>query len=137
MGIRFPGKGRRFSPYEGYNKDGSKMEFMEQIEVVNWLKENHPDVLFTASVGGVRLHPVTAKRMVAMGYSAGTPDLILFQACGSFHGLCIEMKRIGKFNVSPDQVEWHGKLKERGYAVAVCNGAEHAIKTIGEYLKGE
>lgn len=135
MGIRFFRKPRRFSPYEGYNKDGSKMEFMEQIEVANWLKSTHPDVLFTASIAGVNLSANTAKRMRAMGYSAGTPDLAIFEPKNGHHGLFIEMKRVGKFNVSPGQLEWHGKLKARGYAFAVCNGSEHAIKTIEEYLK--
>lgn len=67
------------------------------------------------------------------GVRAGCPDLCLSVARGGFFGLYIEMKRLGG-RLTPEQKEFHADLREQGYRVDTCYGAESAIETITEYM---
>jgi ribosomal protein L25 (general stress protein Ctc) len=42
-----------------------------------------------------------------------------------------------KGKVSKAQTAYHKRLREQGYAVAVCYGAENAIKLLDYYLADE
>jgi hypothetical protein len=68
---------------------------------------------------------------------AGVPDLVIAEARGEFHGLYIEMKRQEKSRVSSAQQSVHMKLRERGYDVVTCYGAEEAWDYLREYLKDD
>ncbi len=52
-----------------------------------------------------------------------------------FNGLYIEMKRSVKSlsTVSEHQKHWIERLREQGYRVEICYGAEEAKKVIGDY----
>ena len=52
----------------------------------------------------------------------------------NFHGLFIVLKRIRKFKVSAEQIRFGARMKARGYATAICNGADAAWKEILAYL---
>ena len=71
------------------------------------------------------------------GLRPGCPDLMLTAPVGSYHGLFVEMKRTKTGKVSHEQGLFHARLKERGYAVAVCYGATQARMAIAGYLRGE
>ena len=71
------------------------------------------------------------------GLRPGCPDLMLTAPVGSYHGLFVEMKRTKTGKVSHEQDLFHARLKERGYAVAVCYGATQARMAIAGYLRGE
>ena len=87
------------------------------------------------------LHPVENTKGAGRGpagfeYCAGVPDMFLAAPVGGYHGLYIELKtQTGK--VSKAQREYHKRLRQEGYAVAVCYGAENAIKMLDYYLSGE
>jgi hypothetical protein len=109
-------------------------EYHLQVSVMTWIKIQYPNILVTIAPSGVKLSIGVAMKMKRMGYSLGTPDIMIFEARKGKHGLFIELKtRTGK--VSPEQKEWHQKLKERNYEVEVCWSFEEAICTIENYLK--
>ena len=71
--------------------------------------------------------------MVAEGLKTGVPDLFLAWPTGGKAGLFIEMKA-GSGKLSVDQGDWIWRLKNAGYAAAVCYSADEAISAIKEYL---
>lgn len=106
-------------------------EHDEQCVVVEYCQiRRYP--LFAIPNGGSR-NKAEAARLKAEGVSAGVPDLFMPIAKGKYHGLFIEMK-VGKNKTSFAQDEWIALLRRNGYAVAVCYGADAAIKTIDEYI---
>ena len=68
------------------------------------------------------------------GLKAGIPDVCLAIAQTPYHGLLIELKRIGAPKPNVDQQEWHRKLIEQGYRVAVCYGFEEAQRVVKTYF---
>lgn len=67
------------------------------------------------------------------GVKRGVPDLFLPVPSGQYHGLFIEMKKIGG-KASDDQLWWLSHLKENGYAIAVCYGWQKATEVLQWYL---
>ncbi len=99
----------------------------EQRAVVDWL-EVHRICFFAVPNGGYRRH-IEAAIMQGLGVRKGVPDLIIAEAppIGGYHAAAIEMKRQRGGVVSPEQRVWLEKLRQRGWAVAVCEGADEAI----------
>lgn len=115
------------------------MSFQEewhiQVAVVQWLMANYKDALFTASAGGMRTSIGTAVKMKRSGYMKGTPDLMIFEPVGRYHGCFVELKtKVGK--LSSEQEDFLRRLAERGYAVKVARGFNEAIDWIDSYIKG-
>ena len=106
----------------------------EQIQraVVYWLRKTYPSAMFTIS-------PITkltisqGARMKAMGYTKGSPDLMVFEPRGPWHGLFIEFKS-AKGRLTPDQLHWKNKLDSKNYYHAVCRTPEDAIEILKKYL---
>ena len=99
-------------------------------------------LIFAIPNGGAR-HIATARRLKAEGVRPGVPDLMLpVPRWREPHtglldpGLFIEMKRRKGGVVSPEQAAWHKTLRDQGYAVAVCRGADEAWSAITRYLDG-
>jgi len=107
-----------------------------QIAVANYLKYKYPQVLFTIAPSGVNLPIRVAQRMKAMGYAAGTPDLMIFEARGWYHGLFLELKT-ERGRASDLQKNFIAQLTKRQYAVALCFGYTQAIQEIDKYLNLE
>ncbi len=76
----------------------------------------------------------TAALLRRAGLRRGVPDLCIPLARGGKHGLYIELK-VGGNKPTLEQKEWLRLLVSEGYAVAVCYGADSAIKTIEEYMR--
>ena len=118
-------------------------EYFEQVAVVEYLKTAYPNVLFSATCGGMRTSIGTAKKMKISGYKKGLPDLMIFEPRGNYHGLFIEMKApfvkgvSQKGKTSLEQLEWQARLNERGYMAVICYGFEEAKKAIDGYLKSQ
>jgi len=110
-------------------------EEQNQIIVVNYLRKFKPDILFTtAGAAGERLSMMKAIRVKRMGYTAGTPDLMIFEARKKYHALFIEMKKTKGGVVSENQKAFLKKLNENGYKAVVCHGAQEAISEIEKYF---
>ena len=127
--FRFPR--RQKSPF---TMDGVLKEEHEQAAVVAWLRLKYPSALFTISPNGMKLPKSVAIRLARMGYRAGTPDLIIDEPRGIYHGLRVEMKASKGGRVSDEQNTFLSALRQRGYAAYVCEGAAIAKQIIELYL---
>ena len=104
-----------------------------QYAVINYIRANYPNTLFTIAPNGFKLPIGVAVQLKRMGYSAGTPDIIVLEPRSMFHGLFIELKS-EKGRLSFDQLEWLRKLTERDYKAVVCHGYDEAVDSIKKYL---
>lgn len=111
-----------------------KNEDIIQMVVVRHLKTHYPAALFTISPSGMRLPIGVARKFKMMGYRAGTPDLLIFEPKGNYHGLFIELKSEGG-RASPEQKMFSAELIQRGYCCMLCFGAATAIYEIDRYMK--
>jgi len=116
----------------------SPSESSEQRALINWARlrsATMPELglLYSIPNGGAR-DVVTGKRMKDEGVKKGVPDLCLPVPRGGFHGLYIELKRIGTGRVSKEQNWWLERLAEQGYRATVCFGFDDARRTIEKYL---
>lgn len=113
-------------------------EAIEQESLFRWIayvRHSMPelDLLFHIPNGGKRAIK-TAKDMKRQGVKAGIPDLFLPVAKSGYHGLWIEMKKMGG-KVSKNQKEWLELLSKQGYMCEVCYGWEEAQRVLTDYLK--
>jgi len=141
------------------------IEQQHQEAVVNYLKVRYPYVLFTIAPNGMKLPIGVAVKLKRMGYSKGTPDIMIFEPkteiiCSPplndnqtissertfkiYHGLFIELKtpkikEIGQKagTLSPEQIQWIDVLNIKGYKAEVCYGSNEAIEIIDKYLSKE
>lgn len=104
-----------------------------QTEVINWIKEKHPDARYCASLGGIYTGPRQAIKAKRTGYSRGFPDLQITEARGGYFGLFIEIKTI-KGRATSVQKEWIDDLNLRGYHAEICKGLPAVVKCIEDYM---
>lgn len=115
-------------------------EDAEQMAVMEWAAYRlgmWPELrlLYHVPNGGSR-NRIEAARLKAQGVKSGVPDLVLPVARGGWHGMYIELKRRKGGRLSEDQRRWLDDLQEQGYLALRCDGAQAAINTIEEYLRG-
>lgn len=115
-------------------------EHLEQVALFQWARKNlsvHPelDAMFAVPNGGAR-NPITAKRLKAEGVKAGVPDIFLMAARGGYHGMVIELKRVGGGRLTAEQCRWLAMLGDEGYLAVVCHGWVEAKDHIIQYLGG-
>lgn len=93
-----------------------------------------PDLidLFAVPNGGKR-DPVTAARLKAEGVKAGVSDVCLPVPVGGYHGLFIELKKLGG-RTEADQIAFMARCNKRGYKAVKCVGWKEAKKVIEDYL---
>ena len=103
-------------------------ERIEQIKVVNWVKQC-TDMLIVYIANEGKRTVIGGAIMKKMGLCPGACDLFLPRASRGYHGLWLEMKaRSGK--LTPKQIQFMCDIIDEGYyAVAVWN-AEAAIEII-------
>jgi hypothetical protein len=121
-------------------------EYQEQVAVIEWARlmvdigQEPRLMLLHGDSTGVRVPIGCAVKMKRAGAIKGWPDLLLavplVSGAGQYHccGLFIELKRCRGGVVSPEQKTTHNLLRNQGYRVEVCHGANEAIKTIKDYL---
>ncbi len=124
--------------------DYVRSEFVEQCQLADWLHAQYPNLLWTASAGGMRTSIGTARKMKRMGYSKGTPDIFIAEPRRILkgerdniyvsHGLFVELKKERGGRVSPDQRRWLNELRIRGYIAEVAHGFNEAKIIIQKYL---
>ena len=116
---------------------GGKMQFQEhniQIQVVNYLRKFHPNVLFSGGFAGEKITLLRAIRKKRMGYQAGTPDVIIFEPRGNYHGLFIEFKS-KKGTLTNEQKIFKEMAEQRGYKFIIIKDVQKGIDEIEKYLK--
>ena len=107
-----------------------RSETEEQIAVADYL--NLLGLCFAHIPNEGKRTPVAAAILKRMGMKPGFPDLLILEPRGKYHGLAIEMKSL-KGRASADQKDWLKRLHEKGYATALCYGADAAIQVINKY----
>lgn len=90
--------------------------------------------MFAIPNGGQR-HKAVAAKMKATGTKRGVPDIFLPQPIDRWHGLFVELKKPGG-KPSDEQVDWNRVLTVKGYRVYLCEGWEHAARSLQFYLEG-
>lgn len=104
---------------------GLPLEWQEQAELIKWCRgheDEYPDLHWIHhSPNGEYREGWTGTKLKLMGVSPGFPDLILCKARGGYHGLLIEMKRVGE-ETSEEQDKWLAYLTNAGFRTAVCQG---------------
>lgn len=117
--------------------DRKRSEATEQVRVINWAKFYEKDfpeleLLHHIPNGGSRDRREAA-HLKAQGVKAGVPDLFLPVPRKGKHGLYIEMKW-GSNKTTEKQKWWIERLRQQGYLVEVCRGAEEAMELIACYM---
>lgn len=76
-----------------------------------------------------------AARLTAQGVTAGVGDINVDVPSGAYHGLRIELKRIGEIKRLTTLQAKHIELRRRmGYHAVCCEGFEEARRVTIEYL---
>lgn len=109
---------------------------------IEWLSLKHPAMALSYHVPNganygpnPRLRIIQATKMRRMGLKRGVPDIVIPYPRGPYHGLYIELKRSKHPAPVTDEQKWYAEgLAGVGYRVALCIGADEAIKTIAEYV---
>lgn len=116
----------------------NRSEYEEQCAVFAWasrLEKRYPPLqLLYGSINGVKLNKVIALRAKQAGLKKGFPDLILPFPMGKYHGLFIELKRLKRSKLYPEQHWFLQTLAALDYSCHVCKGSEAAIEVICNYL---
>jgi hypothetical protein len=114
-------------------------EHLEQARYFAWVKKHrrtHEQLhrVFAIPNGGYR-HKAVAARMKAEGVEPGIPDIFISVPKNGLSGVYIEMKsKDPKAKLSDAQKAKTMLLRQYGYQVYVCKGADHAIAVTKEYL---
>ena len=106
-----------------------------QQAVVNCLKTDFKDLLFSANGLEENLN-TDSKRIKAskMGYTNGTPDLIIYSKNKQYSGMALEFKSPSGFGIiSKVQDEFLKKLKKQNYLCIVSNDYTEIVKYITMY----
>lgn len=127
-------KGKEFVPLEG----------VEQNKFQEWLRQNYPDVRFTADFVG---HAESLKNICHIHRATDftTPDLMIFEPAHGYHGIFMEFKtrvfrlykkdgNLYKQEHIADQLKTLLDLREKGYYADFVPGAAHAKKLWQAYL---
>ena len=107
-----------------------------QEHVVRFLRKEFPDLLFSANGLEENLN-TDSKRIKAskMGYTNGTPDLIIYSKNIQFNGMALELKSPTGFGIiSKVQDDFLKKLKKQNYLCIVSNDYTEIVKLITMYF---
>jgi hypothetical protein len=113
-------------------------EQIEHINVINWFSYNYPSL-------SDDLHHFANERKCSMqqgrllkrmGVKKGVSDFFLAFPCGGFHGLWIELKT-EKGKLSPEQLDFLMRKRDRGYCAQVAHGSNAAKEAILSYLDNQ
>ena len=125
-----------FKNYENKNTILIQNEEDLQEQVVKLLKHQFPDLLFSANGLEENLN-TDSKRIKAtkMGYTNGTPDIIIYSKNKQYSGMALELKSPTGFGILlKNQDEFLKKLKKNNYLCLVSNDYSDIIRYITMYF---
>ena len=122
-------------------------EFELQKQVCKWLSLQYPKVLFLSdTIASVKLTiPQQVRNSLIQKKGFKTPDLLIFEPRGEFHGLFIELKVKSPFKKNGEilkdehlegQLKTITELNNKGYYACFSWGFDMTINVITQYLKG-
>lgn len=106
-------------------------EDAEQQVLAKWL-DMHKINWFHPPNGGDR-NQIVGRKLKLQGVKRGVPDVMIVDpppASPENVGTAIELKRLKGGRLTKDQKRWLEILKSRGWVVAVCRGADEAVKLL-------
>lgn len=115
---------------------GKVTEWQEQLAFCKWLKNTHPDILFRSDIQSAgKLSPQMQGIKLIIDPRSGWPDITIFSL-----NLMIELKSMNA-SLSGEhyrnQVAMHDKLRELGWQVHVCRGAEEAKEVFNAFFNNK
>ena len=105
-----------------------------QIMICSYLDLVYPDILYTATCGGLRTSIKQANKAKKTGYRKGLPDMIFFEPRKGFHGMCLEVKRDKRSYPSKAQETFIDALNGRDYLAKCVKGFEEAKEALDWYF---
>lgn len=111
-------------------------EHWDQVMIFDFVERKFPVAYqyLAAMPNGGHRSKKTAVDLEAEGVKSGYPDMLLDLPKGRYHGMRIELKRLGGGLPSDNQKVWLNRLNEQGYFVVLAYGFDDAVAAIGEYL---
>ena len=104
-------------------------EWVSQVQVVHWLRELHPQILFWYTPNESDCAVQYREKLKRMGALNGVSDLFFPQRAREFSGLVVEMKSLTG-RMRKEQKAFFDKMRNLGYACITCNTAQAAIEYI-------
>ena len=117
-----------------------KPEALLATRVANYLKENHPEIIYRFDIAAdVPLPPAHAKRNLELHgkWNRGYPDLLICKKTKKYGGLYLELKATKKVLNSEHtrrQAVYHELLRKAGYKVLFTCGFDESTGAIRKYL---
>ncbi|MES2133166.1 MAG: VRR-NUC domain-containing protein [Bacteroidota bacterium] len=113
------------------------MEAIEQIKVVNWVKQQ-TDLPCFHFAGERKCNPIYGSVLKSMGVTAGVADLFFMRSDKNkeYKGLWLELK-VGKNRLTDAQKDFLVIAKREGYQAEVIYGSEKAISYIKAFYSLE
>lgn len=113
------------------------LESLEQTWLFQWVatqEGRYPELKLMHHIpNGGKRDKKTAKNLKIEGVKSGVPDICLPVSRHGYHGLYIELKRIGG-KPSLEQKKWIKELDKQGYKAVTREGWIEAAKEIINYL---
>ena len=104
--------------------------------VVRYIRKNYPNVLIDAGLGELQITSDDRIDAWEKGYTAGKPDLLIFNHSGPWKGFAIEFKNPwGYGELSEKQEMYLQKLRNIGWKTLVSCSYLPTINAITVYCK--
>lgn len=105
-----------------------------QFNIVNWLRQKHPEIVFHANIAEQKATLAWRDIQTRMGFRKGVSDLFFPGGNDYYHGLWLELKTtIGK--ASNSQLDFLRDMVKLGYAGSIAYGYEEAKSIIKEFYQ--
>ena len=134
---------RKTGRYEFSNKPykmpafSIKTEYDLHEKVVNFIRNNYPKAILTASLGENQINSNMRIKSYNMGYQKGSPDLIIQNLHLNYSGFAIEFKTpTGYGKLSEEQKMMLQEYENNNYKILVSNDYDEIIKEIILYFQG-
>lgn len=122
-------------------------EYILQTQICNYLHLQYPEILFLSdTIAAVKLKPQQAIRNKSIQkHGFKTPDLLILEPRGKYHGLFIELKTETPYKLNGEikasqndhlkkQQESMNKLNEKGFFAVFSWGFDMTKEIIDNYL---
>lgn len=106
-------------------------EHRHQARLHTWLKRQR--ILHFAPANEGKRTDQETRRLTAVGFTCGVPDLWVLEARQPWHALVLELKSESGV-MSGAQEYWLRELEARGYRALVSRSFEESIKIVTDYL---
>ena len=114
-----------------------KTEYDLHEKVVNFIRNNYPKAILTASLGENQINGNMRIKSYNMGYQKGSPDLIIQNLHLNYSGFAIEFKTpTGYGKLSEEQKMMLQEYENNNYKILVSNDYDEIIKEIILYFQG-